>query len=1025
MDPLYIEIVGASSAPAELPRQGKLVIGSSAERATFVVDAQGVADVHCAIGKIKGGGWALRDLGSEFGTLLNGQPVEAARLSEGDEILLGSKRLRIFSLSGGRKGPAEAPPPAPAAAPAAGPAAGPPVEEEPLEELVLEPEPASPPAPEQAPSTGPAAPAPRPAPAPRSSQSGAPDIAGYKVDRLLGRGAMGDVFLSTQESLDRRVALKVLKPKLAGDEVFVRRFRDEARAAARLNHPNIVTVYDVGESGGRHFLSMEFMAGGSLEARLDELGPLPWREALDVLRDAAAGLVYAESRGIVHRDIKPENLMRNQDGVTKIADLGLAVQVEQETVDSSGGKIFGTPHFIAPEVARGQPADARGDLYALGVTAYRVLSGQTPFEGATSRDILRAAMSEEPARLGTLVPGLPARLEEVVHRLLEKDPDRRPPSASILLKDLEALRAGGAAAHQAAAPAPAPRSKAGLLVGIVALAAAGGFFALSGGDDPEPEPEPFRSTGGGTTTAGGPGADPLTGDRGANGDGTGETGGPGGDDRGAGDLGAAGTGPEAAGSTDPASGGAGVTTAPVGVEAEFEYQAERAMLALGEELLAPADRAARLRVLAEQFAGTDAATRALEEAAAIESGASAATEVAAARAAALEAAFAALTAAARFEESPFHPGQALRAMNLVVPPGNLATDAEYLAGRAALVDRALKIGLARGEGAMRAADDAEKRGDLLGTQQPLRDFISITDLPSAEEAPSLLGLGAPASLQEFTALAGAVRERLDGLRGREDEFRAIRTGQERAAVAGALGAPLEADLRGLDLEAARARVLRAAELTSDPLVAEQLRGLGADLAKAGAALDGLLTGWTDPGWRRQGIIDPRPDASGSTAVQGTAPGALMLEAPGAPERVPLTAWIGRTKALENLFRGRLDRDWTGDEQEGVLALLSISATLEIIDAFDPALQRDARRLGNSAIASALTPLSEVQEWSERAPGGAAAATRHRKAVRLLAESLVARQEGDWTLSASLLERLVGENRATWVVMLLSDGSDAR
>ncbi len=289
MEPLYIEVIGASAPPAELPRQGKLVIGSSSERASFVVEGQGVADVHCAIGRIKGGGWALRDLGSEFGTLLNGESVDATRLGDGDEILLGSKKLRIFSLAAGKG----------AAAPPASPLAEAPAPEE----LVLpEPQPQAKPVPEPAPVLEEV---PKPRTAARSDSAAVPSIAGYQVDRLLGRGAMGDVYLSTQESLDRRVALKVLKPKLAGDQVFVQRFKGEARAAARLNHPNIVTVFDVGQSGELHFLSMEFMAGGSIEARLEELGPLPWREALDVLRDSAAGLVYAESRGIVHRDIKP------------------------------------------------------------------------------------------------------------------------------------------------------------------------------------------------------------------------------------------------------------------------------------------------------------------------------------------------------------------------------------------------------------------------------------------------------------------------------------------------------------------------------------------------------------------------------------------------------------------------------------------------------------------------------------------------------------------------------------------------
>lgn len=1014
MDPLYIEVVGAAEAPAELPRQGKLVIGASDERASFVVAGQGVAAVHCAIGRIKGGGWALQDLGSEFGTLLNGEPVEAARLSEGDEILLGSKKLRIFSLTNSAQRSDGQRPPATSAGPAPAPMSAAPAKTGPApDELTL---------PDAPPSVSSAA----PGTSARAAAKGLPAISGYLVDRQLGRGAMGDVYLSTQESLDRRVALKVLKPKLARDQVFVQRFKDEARAAARLNHPNIVTVFDVGQSGERHFLSMEFMAGGSIEARLEELGPLPWREALDVLRDAAAGLVYAESRGIVHRDIKPENLMRNQDGVTKIADLGLAVQVEQETVDSSGGKIFGTPHFIAPEIAQGKPADSRGDLYALGVTAYRVLSGKTPFEGPTSRDILRAAMTEDPAKLGALVPGLPARLEAVIHRLLEKDPDQRPPSASILLNELEAIRSGGATGAPTGAPA-APKSKVGLLAVAVLVAAVAGYLALSGGEAPAPEPEPFRGSGADVAQGDPPsGIGVQGGSSGASSQTVADQGAIA--DQGTSDGSAAASSGQAGGGVsvneEPSvgsSGAASVTQAAPAAEAEFEYQAERAFLALGEELLSPEKRTARLRTLAEQFAGTDAASRALEEAALIESGATAASQVAEARSAGLAAALAALSTAADFEQSPFHPGQALRAMNLIVAPGNLATDPEFIAGRAGLVDRAMKIGLARGQEAIAAADQSEATGDLLGSQQPLRGFIALTDLPTEEEAPLLVGASAPPSVKEFTDLAAKVRGRLDGLRGREDEFKAIRSGRERAAVAESLGSALEADLRQFALASASTRVSRAARLTGDADLAEQLRGLAADLLKAQGALDALLAGWTDPGWRRQGVIDPRPSANGTVSVLGTAPGALMVEAPGAPQQVSLATWAGKTKALDNLFKGRLDRSWTEPEEEGILALMTLSATLELLDASEPALQKNARRLSASAIAGALSVFARAQDWSERAPAGAAGAARQQTAARLLADALIARQEGDWTLSASLLQRLVNENRGTWVVMLLSDG----
>ncbi|RKY15710.1 MAG: hypothetical protein DRQ55_19210, partial [Planctomycetota bacterium] len=227
MSSLFLEIVGTDGdtlPPAELPRQGRLVIGSSAERASLVVTGQGVADVHCAIGRIKGGGWALRDLGSEFGTIVNGERVETARLAAGDEILLGSRKLRVFD---------------PAADADAKPAP-------------------SEPAPSKSTPAKPARKEPVPARATKSkngTDGQLPSISGYVADRLLGHGGMGDVFLATQESLQRRVALKILKSRLANDHTFVERFRQEARAAARLNHPNIVTVYDVGEDNGKHFLS--------------------------------------------------------------------------------------------------------------------------------------------------------------------------------------------------------------------------------------------------------------------------------------------------------------------------------------------------------------------------------------------------------------------------------------------------------------------------------------------------------------------------------------------------------------------------------------------------------------------------------------------------------------------------------------------------------------------------------------------------------------------------------------------------
>ena len=311
---LELHVLGADAPPCRLPASGMLVIGASTERAGYVLSGQGVDDAHCAIGAVKGGGYAVKDLGSRQGTIVNGKKVASARLAAGDTLLLGSRELRVVDPS--EPTPKPAPPPA---APAAAPEA--------------------------------------PAPAHKLPPGLPKKVGGYRVERVLGRGGMGTVLLAVQESLHRPVALKLLPTSLAADREFVARFQKEARAAAALNHPNVVVVHDVGEADGFHFLSMEYMEKGSLEERLTKTGKLPWREVLGILQDAARGLRFAEEKGIVHRDIKPANLMQNAAGTIKIADLGLATSVEAEASESDGRKIFGTPHFISPEQARGETVD--------------------------------------------------------------------------------------------------------------------------------------------------------------------------------------------------------------------------------------------------------------------------------------------------------------------------------------------------------------------------------------------------------------------------------------------------------------------------------------------------------------------------------------------------------------------------------------------------------------------------------------------------------------------------------------------
>ena len=269
------------------------------------------------------------------------------------------------------------------------------------------------------------------------------ELAGYRIGRLLGRGGMGTVYEAVQVSLERRVAFKVLAAELAADAQFVDRFTAEARAAGQLNHPNIVQVYDVGVAQHKvksvRFYSMEYMAGGSVEDLLRQEGRLSVERALPIVFDAARGLEYAERHGVVHRDIKPDNLMVSEDGVVKIGDLGIATRRRTETEASQEDGVSGSPHYMAPEQALGRAIDHRADLYALGVSIYQILSGDTPYEGTSAREVILKHLNETPPPLAAKCPQLDPEIVKLVERLMEKDPARRLPSASVLLQELVPL----------------------------------------------------------------------------------------------------------------------------------------------------------------------------------------------------------------------------------------------------------------------------------------------------------------------------------------------------------------------------------------------------------------------------------------------------------------------------------------------------------------------------------------------------------------------------------------------------------
>lgn len=312
-------------------------------------------------------------------------------------------------------------------------------------------------------------------------------IKGYRIIERVGRGGMGTVYKAEQLSLRRTVALKILSPELVKDKSFIHLFIQEARAAAQLNHPNIVQVYDTDHEGDTFYFSMEFVPHGSVQDLLARDKFLSPGRAVSILTHAARGLEYAERKKIVHRDIKPDNLFIGEDGVVKIGDLGLARSVTEQPLVGKEGTIFGTPHFIAPEQALGKQVDHRADIYALGATAYRMLAGTTPYSGTTIREIILKKIKEPPPPLKSLAPAVPDSLARLVERMMNKNPEERPQSATDLLGELEKisfeLAVGGTSKYGAplglsTEPREKPRR---LLLGLTAavlLVLAGSGFAL-------------------------------------------------------------------------------------------------------------------------------------------------------------------------------------------------------------------------------------------------------------------------------------------------------------------------------------------------------------------------------------------------------------------------------------------------------------------------------------------------------------------------------------------------------------------
>ncbi|MCX7805183.1 MAG: protein kinase [Planctomycetota bacterium] len=269
------------------------------------------------------------------------------------------------------------------------------------------------------------------------------EIPGYKIMERIGTGGMGTVYKARQLSMDRIVALKVLNEKYSNDPEFIDRFIREARAAGKLNHPNVIHVHDVSKAGGRHYFSMEYIDGMSVKEMLRRTGKLPVEKAVDIVLQAARALEFAHEYGIIHRDIKPDNIMVTRDGIVKIADLGIAKSFDD------GGKagdvrkrVMGTPHYMAPEQALGKELDHRVDIYSLGATFYHMLTGATPFSGSTAHEVLRAHIQEHLPPIQELNPDVPDPVCFVVERMMAKSPDKRYANMTRLIEDLEKVQEG-------------------------------------------------------------------------------------------------------------------------------------------------------------------------------------------------------------------------------------------------------------------------------------------------------------------------------------------------------------------------------------------------------------------------------------------------------------------------------------------------------------------------------------------------------------------------------------------------------
>jgi serine/threonine-protein kinase PpkA len=259
-------------------------------------------------------------------------------------------------------------------------------------------------------------------------------IPGFKILRPIGEGGMASVFLAMQESLDREVALKVMAPALAANSEFTERFLKEGRITAKLQHQNLVTVYDIGAHGGVYYLAAEYIPGGTLKERITE-GGLSVGEILDIVVEMARGLDFAHQKGFVHRDVKPGNILFRKDGSVVLADFGIAKAMDSSSSSTVAGASIGTPDYMSPEQARAEPVDGRSDLYSLGTVLYEMLTGAPPYQAADPFTVALMHVTQP-------IPQLPAEfawLQPLIDRTMNKQPAERVQTGALLAEEVHQL----------------------------------------------------------------------------------------------------------------------------------------------------------------------------------------------------------------------------------------------------------------------------------------------------------------------------------------------------------------------------------------------------------------------------------------------------------------------------------------------------------------------------------------------------------------------------------------------------------